>query len=161
MNLKYIDVNYKTISDELFEQIYTVEQSSTYEPYEKDILNQIVMFENNTTFLCLDGEKVVAHATFNSETKKYDNSIYMSNIVTLPNYQGLGIAKQIILNACNFFENNQKDIISLQVDNENIIAYNFYKKLGFVNVEELSDKEESFMIIQKQILKQNIVKSLK
>ena len=142
-------LNHEDLNEDVFEKIYSVERNSNYEPYSKQQMQSLVFDEKLDTFLCAIGEDVVGVATFNANTKKYPNSIYMINLTILPQFQGQGLAKRLMLCAFRFYEKNEREWISNEVDRTNEKALGLYKKLGFTEVEELCDDESLFLIVKK------------
>jgi len=55
---------------------------------------------------------------------------YIGGVATLPEYQGRGYAKQMVLTICRMLHRSGRKV-SLTVDPENESAYHLYRKLGF------------------------------
>ncbi|MBS7577763.1 MULTISPECIES: GNAT family N-acetyltransferase [unclassified Enterococcus] len=72
---------------------------------------------------------------FNSK-ETYGNEWYIDTLVTSPNYRGQGVARRLIQSVPNFASIEQKDVVGLNVDINNIAAKNLYKSCGFVKVSE-------------------------
>ena len=55
----------------------------------------------------------------------------------------MGIGKNLIYTACKYYENKGfGEIMSLQVDKENLPALNLYKKLGFEILDPICPADE-------------------
>ncbi|GAA3099246.1 GNAT family N-acetyltransferase [Rhizobium viscosum] len=64
------------------------------------------------------------------------NTAFITNVSVLPNWQGLGVATQLMSRCCQqVFEAGFKKI-ELQVSQGNKIAISFYEKHGFAAVKE-------------------------
>jgi len=67
-----------------------------------------------------------------------DGEYYISNIAIYPQYRGMGVGKRLILEAEQEAKMVGAERIILDVEKENISAINFYKKLGYKMIKEVS-----------------------
>ena len=96
------------------------------------------LFDRSLTFEAWSGQYLVGliAAYFNDvET----GSGYITSVSTAENYQGQGIATELMTRCINYAQQNRFDKISLEVSNENNEAIEFYKKFGFLNIEKMND----------------------
>ena len=138
------------ITDDEFEMVCSVENSSD-EGYGEDIMQEIwVKGNKNDNFVCFDDDKIVAHISFNPFSKRRNGSIFMVNLTVLPEYRKRGIAQNLILEACKYYLNNKESLpMSTSVDKTNIPAVNLYKKVGFCIKEpvcELDEDDEQYIM---------------
>lgn len=138
------------VTDELFEQICFVENSSQ-EGYSTEVLKEIWLTgDKNDNFVCLDNGKIVAHISFNPFSNRRNGSIFMVNLTVLPEYRKQGIAQNLILEACKYYiKNNQTLSMSTSVDKVNTPAVNLYQKVGYEIKEpicELDKDDEQYIL---------------
>jgi ribosomal protein S18 acetylase RimI-like enzyme len=74
----------------------------------------------------------------NSVGKMPNDSYYISNIATYPEYRGMSIAKQLMLLAEGEAKKANVKIMLLDVESENFPASNLYKKLGYKKIDEFT-----------------------
>lgn len=130
--LTYKKLDRKDVSEELFEQIMAVE-NSTGSGYDEDIMREIWLTrDNNDNFVCMDGQKIVAYISYNPKSKRRNGSIFMVNLTVLPEYRKRGIAQNLIYTATNYYIDKGYTLLtSVSVDKDNIPAVNLYQKVGF------------------------------
>lgn len=147
-----IKLNREMVSDELFKQIVAVEQAEgTDNCYSESQLREIyINDEKNVNFVCLDGNKVVAHIATNPKSKRRNGSIFIINLVVDPRYRKRGIAQNLIYTASKFYLDYGYSLpVSITVDKDNTPAINLYKKVGFKIVEpicEIDEDDEQFIL---------------
>ena len=141
--LTYKKLDRKDVSEELFEQIMAVE-NSTGSGYEEDIMREIwIAGDKNDNFVCMDGQKIVAHISYNPKSKRRNGSIYMVNITVLPEYRRQGIAQKLIdISTQYYIDNGYTLLMSLNVDKDNIPAIKLYQKVGFEIKEPICEADE-------------------
>ena len=140
------------VTQEIFEQIMFVE-NSTGTGYNEEVMKEIfVTGHKNDNFVCFDEDKIVAHISFNPNSTRRNGSIYMVNLTVLPNYRNQKIAFNLIKTATAFYRlKNYKIPMSVSVDKDNIPAINLYKKVGFEIKEpitqlEIEDDDEQYIM---------------
>ena len=164
--LIYKKLAQKDVTEDLFKQIMVVE-NSTGSGYSEEVMREIwVTRDNNDNFLCVDGNKVVAHISYNPKSKRRNGSIYMVNLTVLPEYRRRGIAQNLIYTAVKYYIGKDDTLlISLNVDKDNIPALNLYQKVGFEIKEPIceadEDDEQYIMDSTLQNLKQKLENLLK
>lgn len=127
--LIYKKLDKKDITEEQFKQIMSVE-NSTGTGYSEEVMRQIWIEDDN--FVCIDKDKIVAHASYNPKSKRRNGSIYMVNLTVLPEYRRRGIAQNLIYTACKYYmDKGVKLLMSTSVDKDNKPAINLYQKVGF------------------------------
>ena len=141
--LTYKKIDRKDVTEKMFKQIMEVE-NSTGSGYNEDIMREIwIERDNNDNFACFDGDKVVAHISYNTKSKRRNGSIFMVNLTVLPEYRRQGIAQDLIYVATNYYINNGYTLLtSVSVDKDNIPAVNLYKKVGFEIREPICEADE-------------------
>lgn len=149
---RYIKLEEKDVTDNLFKQIMEVE-NSTVSGYSEDVMKEIfITGHKNDNFVCFDKDKIVAHITFNPKSKRRNGSIYMVNLTVLPEYRKQGIAKTLIKTATNYYISKcYSKPMSTSVDRDNISAVNLYKKVGFeikkpLTEVEIEDDDEQYIM---------------
>ena len=65
-----------------------------------------------------------------------NDSYYISNIATYPDYRAMGIAKQLMLFAEDEAKKANVKMMVLDVESENLAAINLYQKLGYKKNDE-------------------------
>ena len=140
---QYIKIDQNNITDEQFRQVCLVENSSP-DGYSVDIMKEIWVTGNkNDNFACIDGDKIVAHITYNPQSQRRNGSIYMVNLTVLPEYKQQGIATNLILCAVEYYIKHRFNLpMSTSVDKDNIPAINLYKKVGFEIKEPICDLDQ-------------------
>jgi len=129
-NLKYYRLDRKNITEEQFEQIVAVESE---DGYTEDQLRRIWFEdEKDDNFVCVDGDKIIAHISYNPQSKRRNGSLYMINLSVLPEYRRKGIAMGLINTATEYYMSQDQTLpMSLSVDKDNIPALRLYQKVGF------------------------------
>lgn len=164
--LIYKKLAQKDVTEDLFKQIMVVE-NSTGSGYSEDVMRQIwCERDNNDNFACVDGNKIVAHISYNPKSKRRNGSIYMVNLTVLPEYRRRGIAQNLIYTAVKYYIGKGDTLLmSLNVDKDNIPALNLYQKVGFEIKEPIceadEDDEQYIMDSTLQNLKQKLENLLK
>ena len=111
---------------EIIEKITSVWHS------EKNLQKQIQNDKNINLLAYIENSKeIVGIITIQ---KLDENSITLSRIYILPEYQGKGIGKILFYESLKNFDKIEK--VTLEVELENTKSINFYKKLGFTEVAE-------------------------
>ncbi len=141
--LTYKKLDRKDVTEELFKQVMVVE-NSTGSGYDEDIMREIWLVRNNNdNFVCMDGDKVVAHISYNPKSKRRNGSIYMVNLTVLPEYRRQGIAQKLIDISTQYYINNGYTLLmSLNVDKDNIPAVYLYQKVGFEIKDPICEADE-------------------
>ena len=139
----YKKIDRHDVTEDLFKQIMEVE-NSTGSGYEEEIMREIwITRDNNDNFACFDGDKVIAHISYNPKSKRRNGSIYMVNLTVLPDYRRQGIAQNLINISNNYYiDNGFTQLMSLNVDKDNIPAVNLYQKVGFEIKEPICEADE-------------------
>lgn len=134
MNYQYKRLDKNEITQEQFKQVLEVERSQGEDDcYSEEVMKRLFLEdEKNSNFICLDGENVVAHISYNPLSKRRNGSIYMVNLIVHPEYRRQKIAQNLIYTACRYYLNKSDNkLMSLQVDKDNEGAISLYKKVGF------------------------------
>lgn len=134
MKLRYERLDREDITEEQFKQVLDVEMSEGEDDcYTVEQMKDLFIEDKkNSNFVCFDEDKIVGYISYNPKSKRRNGSIYIISLVVLPKYRRLGIAKNLIYTACKYYENKGLgEIMSLQVDKDNVPAINLYKKVGF------------------------------
>ena len=141
--LTYKKVNKNEVNEDMFNQIMNVE-NSTGSGYSEDIMHEIwTERDNNDNFACFDGDKIVAHISYNPKSKRRNGSIFMVNLTVLPEYRKRGIAQNLIYTACDYYiSQGAKLLMSTSVDKDNIPAVNLYQKVGFEIKDPICEVDE-------------------
>lgn len=149
---RYVKLEEKDVTDDLFKQIMVVE-NSTGSGYEEEIMKEIfITGHKNDNFVCFDNDKIVAHITFNPKSKRRNGSIYMVNLTVLPEYRKQGIAKTLIKTATDYYKTQGYTLpMSTSVDKDNTSAVNLYKRVGFeikppITKVEIEDDDEQYIM---------------
>ena len=71
--------------------------------------------------------------------------LFITNVSLLKEFQGKGIAKQLIMNAIDFAKDHQYKNIKLEVHLENENAIQLYTKLNFKNI--TTENESAFLTL--------------
>ena len=149
---RYVKLEEKDVTDDLFKQIMEVE-NSTGSGYEEEVMKEIfITGHKNDNFVCFDNDKIVAHITFNPKSKRRNGSIYMVNLTVLPEYRKQGIAKTLIKTATDYYISKGYALpMSTSVDRDNASAVNLYKRVGFqikppITEVEIEDDDEQFVM---------------
>ena len=103
------------------------------EEYSRKIYNNAITFESwvNNNLVGLIA------AYFNN----YDTKAgFITNVSVIKEYQGYGIASQLLSNAIKYGKNNGFISLALEVNINNNSAIKLYKKYSFVPVEQSQDK---------------------
>ena len=141
--LTYKKIDRKDVTEDMFKQIVAVE-NSTGSGYEEEIMREIwIARDNNDNFACFDGDKIIAHISYNPKSKRRKGSIFMVNLTVLPEYRRRGIAQNLIYTATNYYIDNGYTLLtSVSVDKDNIPAVNLYQKVGFKIREPICEADE-------------------
>lgn len=140
------------ITDELFSQIVAVEQSDGGDCYTEEQLREIWINDlKDDNFVCMLDDKIIAHLSFNPKSKRRNDSIYMINLMVMPNYRRRGIAQNLICTATNYYKEKAplEKIMSLSVDKDNIPAVSLYKKVGYIiqnPICEIDEDDEQYIM---------------
>ena len=143
--LKYSRLDRKKITEEQFKQVLEIERcEGEDDAYSEEVMRELLIEdEKNSNFVCFDDDKIVGYISYNPKSKRRNGSIYIISLVVLPEYRRLGIAKNLIYTACKYYENKGLgEIMSLQVDKDNVPAINLYKKVGFEIKEPICEADE-------------------
>jgi ribosomal protein S18 acetylase RimI-like enzyme len=89
------------------------------------------LFEMSITFEAWINKALIGLIAgyFNQDT----NICFISNVSVLLGYQGKGIAHQLMINCIEYSRNKNNSRIILEVNNANVVAIAFYKKIGFID----------------------------
>ncbi len=163
MQYKYKRLDKDEITQEQFKQVLEVERSQGEDDcYSEEVMKRLFLEdEKNSNFICLDGEKIVGHISYNPLSKRRNGSIYMVNLIVRPDYRRQKIAQNLIYTACKYYLNKKdNNLMSLQVDKDNESAISLYKKVGFEIKEPICevDEDETQYIMDCTI--ENLIKNL-
>ena len=166
-NFEYKRLDQNEITEEQFKQVLKVEQSEGEDnSYPVEVMKELLINDKkNSNFVCVDNDKIVGYISYNPLSKRRNGSIYIISLVVLPEYRKKGIGKNLIYTACKYYENKGfGEIMSLQVDKENIPAINLYKKLGFEILDPIceadEDDEQYIMAVKMSTIIKNFEKTL-
>lgn len=130
------------------EVVNAIQQSITEIPYRNNYQHiHIYEIENKVAGMIIayrgDKELAYEHAWADLDSAKYltlstntplpvkeaeDKTIYIESIATFPKYRGRGIAKKLMKHIIDKYEG---ETLSLNCDQTNHLARNFYEKMGF------------------------------
>ena len=166
-NLKIYRLDKNEITKEQFKQIVLVEQSGSEDCYTEEQLKELwIDSDKNDNFICVDKDKIVAHISFNPFSMRRNGSIYVVNLIVLPNYRRQGIAQQLINTGCEYYLEKGVNLpVSLSVDKDNIPAISLYKKVGFEIGKPICeiDEDDSQYILDASlnVINENICNSIR
>ena len=143
------------IDKNVIEEIVRLEETCCREDaYSKEMLEKILEDTKMVTFVALCQKKIIGMIMLNPHTKKFPSSTYIINLIVLPRYQGLGIAKKLIYKACCEVSTNK--YFSLEVDKENP-AKEIYKMIGFYAIDfDTTPSNEEFMLAECKELRETL-----
>lgn len=111
------------------EQVCAIEKKAYSIPWSDKIHADCV--ESGYPSLVLEqGGAIMGYAIFNY---LYDEC-HLMNIVTDPNFQGLGVASQLIEEMYNYAKQSGMVKVILEVRDSNVVAIEFYHKQGFAEI---------------------------
>lgn len=144
------------ITEEQFKQVLKVERSEGEDNcYSEEVMREIfIRDQKDDNFVCYIDDEIVGYISYNPMSKRRNGSIYIINLVVLPEFRKQGIAQKLIYTACKYYKDEGYKLpMSLQVDKDNIPAINLYKKVGFEIKEPIceSDKDEEQYIMAAKI----------
>lgn len=147
-NLEYFRLDRKDVTDEQFKQIIEVESEDGYT--EEQLRRIWIEDEKDDNFVCVDGDKIVAHISYNPMSKRRNGSLYMINLSVVPKYRRKGIAISLINTATEYYISQGQTLpMSLSVDKDNIPALRLYQKVGFEikdPVCEIDEDDEQYIM---------------
>ena len=152
---EYKRLDQHEITEEQFKQVLKVEQSEGEDDsFPVEAMKELLINDHkNFNFVCTYNDEIVGYISYNPSSKRRNGSIYIISLVVLPEYRKQGIAMNLIYTACKYYENKgYGEIMSLQVDKDNVRALNLHKKLGFEIVEPICDSdedEEQYIMVSK------------
>ena len=80
----------------LFQQIVHVENSGG-DPYSVEQLKELWCEDNHfDCFVCTNHHKAIGHIIFNPHSRRRNGSVYVINLVVLPEYRGQGIGQRLL-----------------------------------------------------------------
>lgn len=65
-----------------------------------------------------------------------EKRFFISSLYVIPDFQGIGLGKKMLLRACDIAKNNNYDKVWLGVMKQNINALEWYTKFGFIFTQE-------------------------
>jgi len=92
---------------------------------------------NNLSFALFDKEEVIGTISFQIVIDEADVLYFCID----KNYRGLGLSKILFNDSLEFLKKKNIKTIFLEVSNLNLVAYNLYKKLDFI---EISRREKYY-----------------
>ena len=111
INLKVFRLDRKDVTSEIFAQIVAVEKSGE-DGYTEDQLKELwIDDKKNDNFVAVTDDKIVGHITFNPMSKRRNGSVYMVNLMVLPECRRQGVAQQLIDTACSYYIAQGKNVI--------------------------------------------------
>lgn len=142
------------IDKNVIEEIMRLEETCGENAYSKEMLEKILENTKMVTFVASCQEKIIGMIMLNPYTKKFPNSTYIINLIVLPSYQGLGIAKRLIYRAC--CEVSTNSYFLLEVDKENP-AQKLYEAIGFYVIDSaITSSNEEFMVAEYKLLRETL-----
>ena len=102
------------------------------------------LFKKSTRIECWKNEKLIGIVSF--YTNQIEKFYYITNVSVDPDYQGLGIAKNLLKNTINYCENSDLKKILLEVNPENQAAMKLYTKAGFLENTKNSNKNKTIIL---------------
>ena len=81
-----------TVQQSLEAQVEAVKRQIIADGYNEEQLRNIwIDDEKNDNFVCVDGDRIIAHISYNPSSKRRNGSIYMINLSVLPEYRRKGV----------------------------------------------------------------------
>ena len=142
---EYKRLDRSEITEEQFKQVLNVERSDGEDDsYSEETMRELLIEDaKNSNFICTHNDNIVGYISLNPLSKRRNGSIYIISLVVLPEYRKKGIAKNLIYTACKYYENKEfGEIMSLQVDRDNIPALSLYKKMNFEVLDPICESDE-------------------
>jgi ribosomal protein S18 acetylase RimI-like enzyme len=81
-------------------------------------------------FVCVDANRLIGNISL-QPSPNYRDDWVLANVAVHPDYRRQGIGKQLIQAALTWLEAQSAQMVSLQVDAENISALHLYQQQGF------------------------------
>ena len=143
--LAYCDMISKEQLNFMLDKIYSIES----------LIHQQELLKHEFLLVFDDDNNPIAYASFGDSSEDNSSFVKLHKLYVLPKCQGNGIGKSII----NFLESKMKrenkSLLRLNV-NRNNIAIDFYKKIGFeiIRVEDIDIGDGYFMndfVMEKKI----------
>ena len=123
-----IEIKEMMIQD--FEKIKDILITDFDDFWTPDILKNEILGENKKYIVAKIDDEIVGFAG----VMIVDKEMELMNIVTKKNKRSLGIGTSLLTNIIKFAEKNNFEQIFLEVNEENNIAIELYKKEGFENI---------------------------
>lgn len=92
-----------------------------------------------------------ANIDLHPNQEAWPNEWYLEMIAVNPNYQGNGIGKNLINNVLKIAKQNQKNVVSLNVDIDNVKAKTIYESQGFVIEKKIKIDKHNYYHMLKNI----------
>jgi len=86
--------------------------------------------ENQLSFALVDGDNIVGVIDYKYCLNECDILFFCIDL----KYRGKGLSKELFYNSLEYLKDKKINSIFLEVNEKNIIAYNLYKKLGFIEI---------------------------
>lgn len=80
--------------------------------------------------------------------KNRKNSLYVTDICTLPEYRKRGFCKEIMNSIINDSKNIGAKTLILDVKLEDMVVYNIYKSLGFSEIDRYTEYLNTYVIME-------------
>ncbi len=111
-------------------QVYEIERLSFEHPFSSNVIF-IQLFLHSDTSLVIEYEgKVIAYAIAAKEGKR----LHLLNFAVHPSYRGMGLGKLLLDRIIRLAKMKNLKEVYLEVEHDNEIAKNLYKKMGFKEV---------------------------
>lgn len=110
--------------------VETVEKASFHIPWSRQSFWEEAGNEKAYYLLALDGEKIIGYAG----TWIMQDEAHITNIAIAPEYRGLKIGKQLMLELIEIVKPFGVTAMTLEVRPSNAVAIALYEKLGFRSV---------------------------
>ena len=138
-NIKYIDLNNKDAHDYLQSD---KDYKKHYEKIKDDYDGEIAIDAKTN--------ELVGYVFI--KNKKSGEEGFISPLFVVKKYRGLGIGKTLLNHAINKY-----NAVDLVVDKDNTIAFNMYKKHGFVIIGDGNNKDQYWMKLKSKLSKDDTV----
>jgi ribosomal protein S18 acetylase RimI-like enzyme len=122
-----------------------------------DHFYQLILFSPKYTRLAYYNDLVIGSISCKYEKENNIEHMYIMTIGVLPPYRRLGVAVQLFKKSIEeFMKPNNLHVCRLHVQESNVAAVNFYKKMGFAQLERLENFYQQPTVVPPHALKMEL-----